>query len=91
MCKKLRDMQPEFEAQGISSVGLFGSVARDEATEMSDVDLAITIEPGVDLFTLAGVYLYAKEQLRAEVDLSFINLMNHIRRKSAEEDLIRIY
>ncbi len=43
--KKLREMQPELETQGISSLGLFGSVVRDEATGKSDVDLAITTRP----------------------------------------------
>jgi predicted nucleotidyltransferase/DNA-binding XRE family transcriptional regulator len=40
------------EARGGSNVRVFGSVARGEATEHSDVDLLIDVAPGTGLFAV---------------------------------------
>ncbi len=37
----LRELKPKYEAEGFLILGLFGSYARDEATESSDVDILI--------------------------------------------------
>ena len=37
----LRSHEAEFRAQGVETITLFGSLARDDATDASDVDLAI--------------------------------------------------
>lgn len=66
-------------------------MARDEATEHSDVDLAITTEPGVGLFALSDIRLYAKEQLGADVELAFLKNFHPTRLESASEDLISIF
>ena len=84
-------MKPEFEARGITSVGLFGSIARDEATEHSDVDLAVTTNGKIGLFGLCDARLFAKEQFGAEVDLAFLSEFSPIRLESANEDLIPIF
>lgn len=89
--EKLLAMNPEFEAHGITSVGLFGSVARDEATELSDIDLAVTTNGKIGLVGLCGVRLYAKEQFGVEVDLAFLSELSPIRLESAKEDLIPIF
>jgi len=44
--QKLKDIKPKFEKQGISSIAVFGSYARDEATQSSDIDVAIKFEDG---------------------------------------------
>jgi predicted nucleotidyltransferase len=38
--------QPELEELGVVSVSLFGSVARNEATEDSDIDVAVRLVTG---------------------------------------------
>ena len=40
----IRDHEPELKALGVVSVSLFGSTARDEARNDSDVDLAVRLE-----------------------------------------------
>lgn len=42
---------------GLLHLSLFGSVARDDATEQSDVDLAVTLDrtAGIDLFRFAAI------------------------------------
>ncbi len=53
---RLRTHQALLYAMGIEHVALFGSTARDEAREDSDLDLAVRLRPDVrlgwDYFTL---------------------------------------
>lgn len=42
---------------GVISVRIFGSVARGEATAMSDLDLIVEVQPGVGLLTLSAFAL----------------------------------
>ena len=37
----LRSMKPQLKAAGIERIGIFGSVARDEADLLSDIDIMI--------------------------------------------------
>lgn len=37
----LKAIKPKYEAEGFVILGLFGSYARDEATEKSDIDILI--------------------------------------------------
>lgn len=39
---------------GVANIRVFGSVARGEADEASDLDLLVDAEPWVGLFTLSG-------------------------------------
>jgi uncharacterized protein len=43
--------------RGVRSVRVFGSVARDEADENSDLDLLIEMEPGRGYFDMSGFAL----------------------------------
>ena len=59
----------ETAAFGVTSLALFGSVARDEAGPESDVDLLGEFDPPVGLFTLAGLQPYLADLLGRPVDL----------------------
>ncbi len=49
----LREYQPALaERYGVQSLAIFGSVARNEATEASDVDLLVEFNRPVGLFDL---------------------------------------
>ncbi len=48
------DLRREY---GITSLALFGSVARNEAADTSDVDVLVDFEDGVSLFDLIGLQL----------------------------------
>lgn len=41
---RLRQYEAEFRELGVESLSLFGSVARGESTDSSDVDLAVTLD-----------------------------------------------
>lgn len=51
------------------NVRVFGSVARGEATDGSDIDLLINTKPGCSLFDLGGLLEDLKELLGQPVDL----------------------
>ncbi len=56
------------EKYGILEIGIFGSVARNESTEKSDVDVVIRIRKP-DLFMLAGIKNDLEERLNRPVDI----------------------
>ncbi len=54
---------------GASDVRIFGSVARDDATETSDVDFVVRFEPGRSLFDQGGLMMELRELLGVNVDV----------------------
>lgn len=54
---------------GAHSVRVFGSVARGEAREASDVDLLVELEPGRSLLDLVALQLDLEELLGTSVDV----------------------
>jgi predicted nucleotidyltransferase len=54
---------------GARNVAVFGSVARREADEKSDVDLLVDLEPGRSLLDLGGLQVELEELLGRPVDV----------------------
>lgn len=73
MCKKLKEIQekvsPIAEKYELEAVYLFGSQARDEATENSDYDFYIKRGKLRGLFQLSGLFIDLKNSLSKEVDI----------------------
>ena len=82
-----------FKTQPVLKVWLFGSFARGEEREDSDVDLLILPDKSqhFSLFTLSGMYEDLKELLGREVDLITDGGLMPFARESAERDKILIY
>ncbi len=61
----------EFRAMGVQHLFLFGSLARGEATEASDVDVLVEYEPGTKLsfFRVCDLRHRLEELLQVPVDL----------------------
>lgn len=55
------------EHYGVTSMLLFGSLARNEQRENSDVDICVEMAP--NLFRQAGVKVYLQELLGCDVDV----------------------
>jgi len=53
---------------GITKIGVFGSVARDEAKESSDVDVVVELKKP-NLFTLSSIRLELEDKLKNRVDV----------------------
>lgn len=56
-------------ARGASRVRVFGSVARGEATESSDVDFLVDLDPDRSLFDLGGLLMDLQDLLNRNVDV----------------------
>jgi predicted nucleotidyltransferase len=68
---RLRRHEPELRDLGVASLSLFGSVARGEQGNQSDVDVAVRFDPaaGVGLFGWAGIAGRLEELLDGKVDM----------------------
>ena len=76
------------EQYNILTIGIFGSVARDEAGEDSDIDVVVRIsEP--DLFMLAGIKNDLEERLRRPVDIiTYRDTMNPFLKKRIDSEAV---
>ena len=60
--RQLRAHKPELVKQfGVSSLALFGSIARDEATDDDEVDILVGFEGEVDWKRYFGVQFYIED------------------------------
>ncbi|HEX67802.1 MAG TPA: nucleotidyltransferase, partial [bacterium] len=50
----LRENKEKLKRFGVKKIGVFGSVARDEATEKSDIDIVVEFEKGKATFKNVG-------------------------------------
>ena len=85
----LGDYKEEFaEKYGILMIGIFGSVARDEAGGDSDVDVVVRIsEP--DLFMLVGIKNDLEEMLHRPVDIvTYRENMNQFLKKRIDGEAV---
>jgi predicted nucleotidyltransferase len=55
--------------RGAKNVRVFGSVARGEADEISDVDFLVDLEEGRNLLDLSGFLMDLRDLLGCEVDV----------------------
>jgi predicted nucleotidyltransferase len=69
----LRDRREEIirtaARHGARNLRVFGSVARNEAAEDSDVDLLVDLEPGRSLLDLGGLLADLQDLLGCRVDV----------------------
>lgn len=90
---RLRPLEQRLRQQGVSALYLFGSTARDQADEASDVDLLFEYDPAskFDLFDQAGVYLDIKDALGREVDLVSRRTLRPSLRNRVESELVQVF
>lgn len=67
--QKRREILDIAAQHGAYNVRIFGSVARGEADEQSDVDMLVELEPGRSLFDLGGVLMDLENLLGCKVDV----------------------
>ena len=69
---RIAEVEPELRRMHVTRLELFGSVARDEATDASDVDMLVEFEEGVPvgLFHFYRVEQYLEQLLGMSVDLT---------------------
>lgn len=91
VCAGLVAVKPTLHDRGVSSLALFGSVARGEAGPDSDIDLAIETKAGFSLVDLSGLKIYLEECMHRKVDLAYVSAMSPRRRASVVRDLVPVF
>ncbi|MBW4693097.1 MAG: nucleotidyltransferase family protein [Lyngbya sp. HA4199-MV5] len=86
----LKQHQTVLKGLGVRSLALFGSVARDEATPTSDVDILVEFEPPITFDRYMDVKFYLEDHLERNVDLvSWKSLKPQIR-ATVEQEAIHV-
>jgi predicted nucleotidyltransferase len=87
----LQHHRPELaERFGVESLVLFGSVARGEATQASDVDLLVAFDRPTGYFGLVRLQLFLQELLGCEIDLGTPGSLRPAMRARVEKEAIRV-
>ena len=81
------DELPRFDVQSLS---LFGSVARDEAHEQSDVDLLVSFRGAATFGHYMGLKLFLEDLLGRRVDLVTKRALRHELRERVEREAIHV-
>lgn len=76
--------------QGVSNARIFGSVARGDDHEGSDVDLLVDFPPDTSLLDVIGIQMELEELLGVRVDLVPATGLKQRVRAAAEPDLIAL-
>jgi predicted nucleotidyltransferase len=67
--EELRKLKPELEKRySVTRIGIFGSVARDEFREDSDIDVVVEMRKP-DLFFMVHIKDELRARLRAKIDI----------------------
>lgn len=74
--KILKQHQKELAEQGVRTLAIFGSVARNESAAKSDVDILIDFDSKRGLFAFVGLKTYLENILDCEVDLVTKNALH---------------
>ena len=80
----------ELEQFGVESLRLFGSVARDEADDESDIDLLVGFKESPGFSSFMKLRIFLEDLLGAKVDLVTENGLRDRVRPYVEEEAIRV-
>ncbi len=88
LARHLPELRRDF---GVSSLSLFGSLARDEAHETSDVDVLVDFDRPVTLFDLVSLQLRLEQLLNVQkVDVIVRNALHASLRDSILREAIHV-
>ncbi len=75
---------------GVTKLGIFGSIARDDASKTSDVDVVVEMEKP-DLFYMVHIKEELEEALHCPVDIvHYRKRMNDFLKKRIKRDVIYV-
>lgn len=91
--EKLPRHEPELKAAGVLHLRLFGSVARGDQTESSDVDLIVDFDPARrrTLVGMARLENMLSDLLGARVDLSLAGALREPIRTKAQREAVAAF
>jgi hypothetical protein len=86
----LKEHRAEIAAFGVKSLALFGSVARDEARDDSDVDILVEFNGPTTFRAHVGLLLFLEQLLGASVDLATPPMIGPEIEETVQRDLLRV-
>lgn len=87
--RRLREDWVELERCGVKSLAVFGSVARGEAGEESDVDLLVEFSKPVGLFAFSRLRRHLEDLLGRRVDLATPDALKPQLREQILQEAVR--
>jgi uncharacterized protein len=70
---------------GVTNIRVFGSIARGEQSQGSDVDFLVDLAPGRSIFDLAGFAADAEDLLGCRVDVVTPGGLQYLRERTLAE------
>ena len=87
----LKHVKSELKSRfGIEEIALFGSYARGEATEQSDVDIAILKMQKKDILKRLEAKAFLEAQLNKKIDMGYLDSMQTFIKNRIKKDLIYV-
>ena len=86
---KIAAQRPTLERYGVSSLSVFGSVARGEERADSDVDLLVEFSQPVGLLQFVRLRRFLRDTLGQPVDLATPSSLKHQLREAILKEAIR--
>jgi uncharacterized protein len=86
----LRQHQATLKKMGVISLSLFGSIARDQATPDSDIDLIVELAKPLTFDRYMDVKFYLEDHLGAKVDLVSLQSLKPQIRETVMGEAIRV-
>jgi len=89
--KKLKELKPVLKEKfGIEEFAVFGSVARGEDNENSDIDIAVIKAVKKDYFKLLDAKYFLSDVLKKDIDIGYFDGIRPIIKKYIQKDLINV-
>lgn len=83
--------QVQLQQLGVKSLDLFGSVARDQATPQSDVDILVELAEPVGFFEFFRIQHYLEDLLQRPIDLGTIDALKEHLRQPVLREVVRVF
>lgn len=87
---RIRERENELRRLGVARLSLFGSAARNESGQASDVDLLVAFEGKVDYDRYVTVKFFLEDLLGKPVDLVMETALKPRIRRRVESEMIRV-
>jgi len=89
--EKLKELKPVLKKKyGIEEFAVFGSMARGDYRENSDVDIAIIKAQEKDYFKMIDTKYFLEDKLNRKVDMGYYDSIRPVIKKRIEKDLVYV-
>ena len=90
-CSLVQSHQAELQQLGVKSLNIFGSVARNQASPESDVDILVELDESIGFFEFFRIKHCLEDLLQRPVDLGTMDALKEHLRQPILEDVVRVF